>query len=329
MMRTIPGGDFKKAWEKLCKMFEKKEKQRVLSYEDKYFKHSFDDDFYPGSELLKFDQKRKDMNRNIDPGRRVNDKQFIQHVLAKLPTGKDGEEGPYQAKRSFIQQKIELWEKENKVYSIDDLTLDLTEVYNNLHPESSDDESDEGKKKKSKGETGLAAFSKQPKKKCNNCGKWGHISKFCKGKDIQGRSNFGGGRGGSFGRGNSGGRGGNGNGRSGGFGNRRPTGNNKYRDMTCHYCHRKGHIKTQCFKLNNKNQVQREPAEHGAVAFVTFDGGHALCLGCGKLNETPILPHPDHIVEDDDESCYVPDDDESELSSVLSDDQDSLCCWLQ
>jgi len=324
-----PGGDFKKAWEKLCKMFEKKDKQRVLSYEDKYFKHTFDDDFYPGSSLLKFDQKRKDMNRNIDPARKVDDKQFIQHVLAKLPTGKDGEEGPYQAKRAFIQQKIELWAKENKEYTIDDLTLDLTEVYNNLHPESSDSESDDDKKKKSKGETGLAAFHKQPKKKCNNCGKWGHISKFCKNKNNQGRSNFGGGRGSSSNRGSSGGGRGSGFGSANGNGSGRKP-NNKYRDMTCHYCHRKGHIKSQCFKLKNKNQFQ--PDEHGAVAFVTIDSSKTLCLGCGKVN---ALPHPDHanvaceLYCSDDGSCAeevaISGDESSAYMGTTDFDPDATC----
>ena len=95
---------------------------------------------------------------------------------------------------------------------LDDLTFDLMEVYNNLHPESSDSESDSGTKKtkKKKGETGFAAFNKQPKKKCNNCGAWGHISKFCKGKTSHagspkpsGNGRPSGGRGGS-GRGQAG-----------------------------------------------------------------------------------------------------------------------------
>jgi hypothetical protein len=179
----FPGGQFKPAWDKLCKIYEKKDKLRVLSYEDRYFQHEFVDDFYPGSELLKFDQKRKDMNRNIDATRAVDEKLFIQHVLAKLPEGKEGQAGPYQVQRTIIQLKIKQMDKDNEVYTLDDLTFDLMEAYNNIHPDSDSDSDGEGrKKKKNKGETGFAAFNKHPKKKCNNCGGWGHISKFCKGK---------------------------------------------------------------------------------------------------------------------------------------------------
>jgi hypothetical protein len=211
------------------------------------------------------------MNRNIDPARNVDEKQFIQHVLAKLPEGKEGEAGPYQIQRTFINQKIKLMEKAGEVYSLDDLTFDLMEVYNNLHPDSSDLESeDDGKKgkKKKKGETGFAAFSKQPKKKCNNCGGWGHISKFCKGKSSQG-SNFVGGRGsGSFGKG----RGDQGHGGRG-HGSRGP---NPHANLACNYCHQKGHIERDSFKLKNKQNVGSNQ-DHGAVAFMTINEGVACC----------------------------------------------------
>ena len=213
----FPGGQFEAAWKKLCKIMERKDQQRVLSYEDWYFKNTFEDNFHPGGELLKFDQKQKDMNRNIEAGRNVDEKQFIQHVLAKLPQGRDGEVNPYQTQCTFINQKIELMKKAGQTYDIDDLTFDLSEVYNNLHPDSSDSSSDGGDKKKrgkkltKAEETGLAVFGKQPKKKCNNCGAWGHLSKHCKGCQANYTpSNFGrtpsmGGCGGRFGHGGGGG----------------------------------------------------------------------------------------------------------------------------
>ena len=91
--KTFPGGQFIAAWDRICMHFEKRNKKKVMSYEDKYYTFTFEDDFFPGSAILKFDQKHKDMNQHIDEARAVDEKQFIQHVLAKLPQGKEGERG--------------------------------------------------------------------------------------------------------------------------------------------------------------------------------------------------------------------------------------------
>lgn len=58
-------------------------------------------------------------------------------------------------------------------YDIDDLTLDLTQVCTALHP----DKKGTGGGNQKTGNVGLAACSKQPKKRCHNCGKWGHVAR--------------------------------------------------------------------------------------------------------------------------------------------------------
>ena len=175
------GGDFKKAWEALVKFNDHKDSVAAHDFEQQYFDMKMDEEDYPPSFIMKLDQKRKKMNKNIDETRKVDEKTMIKHVLGKLPKGEDGQVGPYQAHRSIIEEKI----KANSDYSIDDLTMDLLTVYNAMHPDDSDSEEETTGKKsasKSKGEIGLATFGCQIKKKCNHCGKWGHIAKFCKEK---------------------------------------------------------------------------------------------------------------------------------------------------
>jgi hypothetical protein len=181
-----PGGLFRQAWNKLVIFHEKKDKGEEINYENKYFEYTFTKKFYPPAGITRLDEKRMSMNRNISQNRQVDDDEFIQHVLAKLPKGGEGIVGPYQAQRTLINKTIAERHsaKPKQEYTVDDLTIDLLEVYNNLYPEdasldnsaSSDDEDNKKRKSNRKGETALAAFGRQPKHKCGKCGKWGHLT---------------------------------------------------------------------------------------------------------------------------------------------------------
>jgi hypothetical protein len=103
----FPGGQFELAWAKVKEYFETKTSIKIITYEEKYYKYEFLDckHFHPAKHIRKFNDKRVIMNANIDESRKVTDKQFIQHVLAKLPKSDTPDTlSPYQQHRSIINQ---------------------------------------------------------------------------------------------------------------------------------------------------------------------------------------------------------------------------------
>ena len=186
----LPAGDFALAWKKLKAHHDGLEEGKVIDYEKQYHTYKFKDDFRPDHAIMKLDVLRKQVNEHV-PDRAISDAQFIKHVLGRLPTGEDNEVGPYQAKRTIIKDHMD----GNNNYGISDLLKDLMNTWHALHAndEESDDETDSDdeieprRKTKSetalvactrqqpknnknnrsnKNETGLAAYSRQPKKKC-------------------------------------------------------------------------------------------------------------------------------------------------------------------
>ena len=127
--------------------------------------------------------------------------------------------------RIVIEEKMARLKAASEAYTLDDLTLDLCKVYNLLHPEGVTDSNTKA------GDVGLATYSKQPKKKCNACGKWGHIARFCRNKGNQGSQGYS-----QKSQGN------------------RQGGENPHKNLECGYCHKKGHIKKNCFKVYAHNK---------------------------------------------------------------------------
>ena len=176
MNEDYPGGNFKTAWVALLKYTEYKDDVEMVDYEKEYFDKKMKDDEFPPTFIMDLDKKRTLMNKNIDAGRKVDDKTFLKHILGKLPEGEAKEIGPYQHQREIIKDRM----KANPQYDVADLTLDLMRVYNLMHPKSDDEDLSESessndgnnKVREGKGETGLAAYHKQPKRRCNHCGKW-------------------------------------------------------------------------------------------------------------------------------------------------------------
>jgi hypothetical protein len=154
----LPAGDFALAWEKLKVHHDGLEEGKVIDYEKQYHTYKFKDDFRPDHAIMKLDVLRKQVNEHV-PDRRITDAQFIKHILGRLPTGEDGTVGPYQAKRTTIQDHMQV----NNAYGISDLLKDLMSTWHALHAneEDSDEESDSDNedkaKKKDKGETALVA----------------------------------------------------------------------------------------------------------------------------------------------------------------------------
>ena len=236
-------GNFKKAWEDLEKYYEHKDEVTATDYEREYFKYEMKDDDYPPTFIMKLDRMRTLMNKNIEEGREVNDDTFIKHVLSKLPRNDDPKVlGPYQVKRSIIEGKL------SGVYDIEDLTLDLTKTYEAIYGAKDLDDDDEESPTKKEGEVGLPAYGQQPKKKCHKCGKWGHIARFCRSGSSSGKS---GGSGGAY------------------SGNQQ---SNPHQNLQCGYCKKVGHIKKNCFKLQNKQKYERGGSnDTGEIALICHE----------------------------------------------------------
>jgi hypothetical protein len=149
----LPAGDFALAWKKLKAHHDGLEEGKVIDYEKQYHTYKFKDDFRPDHAIMKLDVLRKQVNEHV-PDRRITDAQFIKHVLGRLPTGEDGTVGPYQAKRTTIQDHMQA----NNAYGISDLLKDLMSTWHALHAneeesddEDSDSDDDDKVKKKEEG----------------------------------------------------------------------------------------------------------------------------------------------------------------------------------
>lgn len=155
---------------------------------------------------------------------------------------------------------------QNQTHDVDDLTSDLTQACKALHP---DDKSAGGGNPKT-GDVGPAACGKQPKKRCHNCGKWGHNCN-------EGGNN-------------------NNNNKRGGGNNRNPfrnrcenpsnsIGGNPHRNLECRHCKKKGQIKKNCFELQAKKKREGEDiSNNGEIALMAIADG----LPQGTMIDIPI-----------------------------------------
>jgi hypothetical protein len=149
-----------------------------------------------------------------------------------------------------------------------------------------------GRQEKKKTDTALAAY-KQVKKKCHKCGGWGHMASQCN-KTIQGRPESG-----------------RGNGNNGGHSRRSMPSSTVTRstdNRECYYCHKKGHIQSECRK---KRYDQNHSTDQAAVAFAALDLQYAyLCdplkiplahtyTDMDRIERPMLVPHQKQIEQDE------------------------------
>ncbi|KAJ0105992.1 hypothetical protein Patl1_18712 [Pistacia atlantica] len=56
----------------------------------------------------------------------------------------------------------------------------------------------------------------------------------------------------------------------------------RLRNLTCNYCKKKGHIKTDCFKWKNKQKADESKSKSEKANIVDNDNGELLCVNDTK-----------------------------------------------
>lgn len=283
-------GNFVKAWAALKKHYETRDEVSKVDYEKEYFKMEMGKEEYPPIFIRRLDKQRKLMNKNmVDPNRKVDDNQFLLHILNSLPKGDDGNLGPYQLQSEIVLQKMEAGN-----YDLDHLTMDLTRIYNKLYGEYTKKDDEDSKK----GDVGLPAFGKQPKTKCRQCGKW-HKGK-CLGKDYKPPKRN--------------------NNNNNNKGNNKSGGRKFLTGVICHGCKKEGHIQRWCPNKSNNDE--------GEVALMCFETDEGLPEGCMEVNHIEDGSVSDSFFDafetDSQISSWADIESDQELSDIDSSDEQAV-----
>ena len=134
------GGHFPNEWNALISRFETVQVKSLRDQKEDYYSVKMEWNEQPSLFIVKLDQMRKKLQKlQYD----VDNDDFIQDVLGKLPESKDSNNmNPYEVERKLIDEKI----KNDSTYDIDTLMLDLEKVYQ---------EKQKGKENSKIGETGF------------------------------------------------------------------------------------------------------------------------------------------------------------------------------
>jgi hypothetical protein len=110
------GGHFINAWKALSKRFEDEDTVSFGDLKQKYYDMKMKEDENPEVFITKLELLKVKLEKHKF---KIDDKDFIIDVLAKLPKSKrEGDLGPYQVRRMLIEEKLDV---EGKVYVLDDL----------------------------------------------------------------------------------------------------------------------------------------------------------------------------------------------------------------
>ena len=281
------GGQFWKEWGALKKRFDTVKAKTLQELEEEYYTAKMTEEDEPSlwiTDLERLKIKLKEKKHDIP------EEDFLNGILNKLPESKDpGVMHPYQVKKMFIKEDMA---KAGSSYDLDDLILDLEEVYKDHFEEK------ETTKSKNEGERGFYTTGGGYKGKCRNCGKMGHQSKDCWSK--KGKEN------------------------GGGKYPKKSEPGKKF-EGECFHCHKKGHRMSECWKLNGKPNNKKGESAHTAkgpkkgrspkdeVAF--------MCMGVDTQEPYSFVPVDWTI---DEEGYSVPDSffDAFESEPETSDDED-------
>lgn len=274
--KDYSAGHFPKALEELSAINEDKEHLTVSDVKQKYYSKKMKLTDNPVDFTSEVEELRNELRDEYEFG--IEDPEFINDILSKLPKGEDGQLGLYQLIKRSILKDIEKLSKLEPVqhYEKKSLMKQLSLVYDELYPNHDNDDKDNG-------EVGLAAGFKQYKGRCTNCGRMGHQKSKC----WQTHGNPGNPNGKTNNNNNN-----NNDGRSSksnhnktnnyNNNNNKGNGGKKYKfPGKCHGCGRRGHKKSQCWKLNGKPGDQGNAAIDGELAFVAED---IYCAPCGSVD---------------------------------------------
>ena len=186
-------GQFLLAWNDLKDRHEERDDIQIVDLEKKYYSCSMNEEESPEEFILRKDKRRKQLNKHLSNNLQITDDTFIKHVLASLPASKSSEQlSPYRQSRRFIEEKIKEAAASNgqMTYNIVDVRKELMKIYKELHPDSDDDDSDyedstpsRRRSKNRNSDTALYGYnSRRTRKKCNECGQWGHLASKCPNK---------------------------------------------------------------------------------------------------------------------------------------------------
>ena len=99
------GGHFPNAWKALCERFDTKEIVDPVDPQQKYFDLKMDDEEHPTPFMVKAERMKKELKDNgIDIIK--DETEFMKHILAKLPKGKEDGMGPCQVEKTLIEPRM-------------------------------------------------------------------------------------------------------------------------------------------------------------------------------------------------------------------------------
>jgi hypothetical protein len=197
-----PEGNCKLAWDRLVAKYAPKTAPSLLKLKKQFANSLLKNEVYPDEWITELESLRNDMD-SISLSSKMNDQDFMIHILNNLPES-------YDVILDGMESRLMLPDSDPSKLTIENIRDKLNNRFERITKNELAKEE----------EHTLAAFNKQYKGRCSNCGEYGHKSGDCKDK-RKGNPTFNG---------------------------------------SCYYCGEKGHTKANCEVKRKADAINKDQA---------------------------------------------------------------------